>query len=170
MTDVLLALITFGTSSQNTFTFTPESGVKIVSGLLGADTFFFDNSGTASTWNVKLNAIIDFGTGGRNTAANSGDVLQFSHADLAALTGYANASLAYTIPTGSGSTTLTADSNIAQGAGVITATGTDTQFIYNSTTGAVYYDADGSGSGAAVQVAIIATGLTLTATDFLIVA
>ena len=161
-------------------TFNGGLGDDYLSGGAGNDTFFFDNSGTASTWNVGHDTVLDFGTGARNTAGNSttgtatsinGDVLQFSHADLAALTGYASASLAYTIPTGSGSTTLTADSNIAQGAGIVAATGTSTQFIYNSTTGEVYYDADGSGSGAsAVKVAIIATGLTLTATDFLIVA
>jgi len=44
--------------------------------------------------------------------------------------------------------------------------------IYNSTTGALYYDADGNGSGAAVQIAILGTSSypTLTNADFAVIA
>lgn len=44
--------------------------------------------------------------------------------------------------------------------------------VYNAQTGALYYDADGSGRGAAVQIALVGnqTHPTLTATDFVIVA
>lgn len=38
--------------------------------------------------------------------------------------------------------------------------------IYNSGTGAVLYDADGSGSGAAVQFAVVSIGLAMTNADF----
>jgi hypothetical protein len=43
--------------------------------------------------------------------------------------------------------------------------------VYNTTSGALYYDADGSGSGAAVQIALIGTTVhpTLTNGDFFIV-
>jgi len=37
--------------------------------------------------------------------------------------------------------------------------------IYNTTTGALYYDADGSGSGAAQQITVLAGHPALAATD-----
>ena len=40
--------------------------------------------------------------------------------------------------------------------------------IYNTTTGALYYDADGSGSGAAVQIGVLDGHPTLAYTDVLI--
>lgn len=41
--------------------------------------------------------------------------------------------------------------------------------IYDSKSGVLSYDADGSGSGAAVQIATLSSGLNLTAYDFLII-
>jgi Ca2+-binding RTX toxin-like protein len=40
--------------------------------------------------------------------------------------------------------------------------------LYNTATGALSYDADGSGAGAAVQIAILGTGLAMTNADFMV--
>jgi Ca2+-binding RTX toxin-like protein len=45
----------------------------------------------------------------------------------------------------------------------------DDRIIYNADTGALSYDADGSGSGAAVQFATLAAHLNLTHQDFSII-
>jgi Ca2+-binding RTX toxin-like protein len=41
--------------------------------------------------------------------------------------------------------------------------------IYNATTGAVTYDADGSGAGAGVQIALLGMNLALTHADFVVI-
>jgi serralysin len=45
----------------------------------------------------------------------------------------------------------------------------DDRIIYNSTTGALYYDADGTGSGAQVQFAALGPGLALTNNEFVVI-
>ena len=49
------------------------------------------------------------------------------------------------------------------------ATDADDRLIYNASTGALFYDADGNGSTSQVKVAMLSVGLTLTATNFEII-
>ncbi|MFS2108784.1 calcium-binding protein [Sphingomonas sp. Sphisp140] len=49
------------------------------------------------------------------------------------------------------------------------ATDADDRILYDAATGALYYDADGNGSGAAVQFATLTPGLHLAHTDFFVV-
>ena len=60
---------------------------------------------------------------------------------------------------------------LAPGAFVIgTAAGdADDRIIYNSTTGQLYFDADGSGAGAAVLFAILQGAPAITASDFTVI-
>ena len=43
------------------------------------------------------------------------------------------------------------------------------RIIYNPATGAVFYDSDGTGAAAAVQIATIGTNLSVTNADFFVV-
>ena len=49
------------------------------------------------------------------------------------------------------------------------ATDADQRIIYDDTTGATYYDADGNGGDAQVQFATLSTGLAMSNTDFFVV-
>jgi Ca2+-binding RTX toxin-like protein len=51
--------------------------------------------------------------------------------------------------------------------GAPVATSTNSTFLYNVNNGIVSYDADGTGAGAAVQIAQLNAGLNLAATDFI---
>jgi Ca2+-binding RTX toxin-like protein len=56
------------------------------------------------------------------------------------------------------------------GPGVITAHDTDDRIVYDTTTGTLYYDADGAGGTAAVAFAVLSNLAVITAADFMIVA
>lgn len=68
-------------------------------------------------------------------------------------------------------TALTATGTLAVGQFRIGATALDANdfVIYNNTTGALLYDADGNGAGAAVQVAAIGAGLSMTNADIVVI-
>jgi len=45
----------------------------------------------------------------------------------------------------------------------------DDRIVYDSVTGALWFDADGNGAGAAVQFATLVDGLALTSADFVVI-
>jgi Ca2+-binding RTX toxin-like protein len=57
---------------------------------------------------------------------------------------------------------------LRSGAGISAAADSDDYLIYNTSTGALYYDADGNGGGAAVQFAVLTGNPLLTAGDFVV--
>jgi VCBS repeat-containing protein len=118
-------------------------GIDRLTGGAGADTFAFSTVANAVT---NLDTITDF--------VHGVDRISFSKA---VFTGFA--------ATGA----MTAGA-FWGGAGVTKAHDADDRVIYNTTTGALYYDADGTGSTKAVQVAVLTGTPVLDHTDFLIVA
>lgn len=62
-----------------------------------------------------------------------------------------------------------AAASLRMGAGATKALDADDYLIYNSTTGNLYYDADGSGANPAVTIAMIGLGLALTNNDFVVI-
>ena len=110
----------------------------------GSDCFVFNTDPNASS---NKDTITDFQSGT--------DTLQFSKAIFTGL--------------GAIEGELSAD-QFWSGAGVVKAHDSSDRIIYNTSTGALYYDADGTGSIAAVQVAIIGTSHpVLLASDFHII-
>ena len=122
------------------------NGNDILYGGAGSDRFVFNVTPSASG---NLDTIADFQSGA--------DKIQLSRAVFTAL--------------GASATNLTA-SQFWSGAGVVKGHDADDRVVYNTTTGALYYDADGSGAGGAVQIALIGTTThaNLLFSDFQIIA
>ena len=125
-------------------------GHDTLTGGTGNDFFVFNTKPSAS----NVDVITDFVSGK--------DHLQLSKAIFAGLTTAAGAGNGAVLKASEFVSSPTATHGI-------TAT---SHLIYNSTSGALYYDADGSGKGAAVEVAILGTTghPALTAADILIIA
>jgi Ca2+-binding RTX toxin-like protein len=114
-------------------------GKDTLTGGAGLDTFRFETAPNALT---NLDTITDFSL--------ADDTIELENGIFKAL-----------IATGA----LNAES-FKSGAGVITAADANDYLIYNTTTGALYYDANGSKTGAAIQIATLTTKPLLTASDF----
>ena len=117
-----------------------------LTGNAGSDLFVFNSAPNAST---NKDTLIDFLSGT--------DKLQFSKAVFAGLGSQAGGLSA-------GQFWASANATGAHDA--------DDRLVYNTTSGALYYDADGNGGSAAVQIALIGTTThpTLTYTDIQIIA
>jgi Ca2+-binding RTX toxin-like protein len=122
------------------------AGNDVLVGGEGNDNFLFND--TLGTTNVDT--LMDFGGAGATVL----DVIQLEN------TGIFSALAA----TGA----LSVDNFVSNATG--TAMDGDDFIVYNTTTGALFYDADGNGGGAAVQFAVIASDVDgLTAADFVVV-
>ena len=121
-------------------------------GGTGADRFVFNTTPNATTNNDR---ITDFSVAQNDRIALSTSV-------------YAGG------PAVAGAATVTLAANqFRSGAGVTTANAATQRVIYNTSTGALFYDSDGSGAAAAVQFATItnfATAGTLNQNNFLFIA
>ncbi|MEQ1589018.1 MAG: calcium-binding protein [Gallionella sp.] len=70
---------------------------------------------------------------------------------------------------GAGATGVLSSTAFASGAGMTAAATVDQHIIYNSTSGGLYYDADGAGGVASVQFATLVGVPAVTAADFMLV-
>jgi Ca2+-binding RTX toxin-like protein len=116
------------------------TGNDILTGGTGLDIFRFDTALNATT---NLERITDFSV--------ADDTIQLENAIFTKLTGVG---------------TLSAANFRASTAG--TAADANDFMLYDTDSGALFYDADGTGVGGAVQLVIIGTGLALTAADFVV--
>ena len=122
------------------------NGNDLLTGGSGDDWFIFDTAPNATT---NTDTITDF------TSAD-GDKLVFSKAIFTGLSGAALGDLS--------------SNAFWSGAGIKTAHDADDRFIYDTTTGSLYYDADGNASGsAAVLVATLGAATPLAFTDLQII-
>jgi serralysin len=116
-------------------------GNDTLSGGIGNDVFVF-NSATTN----NLDTILDFVTGT--------DKIQLSKSIFSNL----------------GATGNLTENAFWSDAGAVKGNDANDRVVHNTTTGALYYDADGSGSGAAVQIALLGTSTTVSFSDFAVIA
>jgi len=115
-------------------------------GGTGGDTFVFDAVLNATT---NLDRISDF-NGTPAPVTGEQDHIWLDDAVFTAFTGLSSV----------------AASALRSGAGMTTAVSVDHRLIYNTTTGALYYDPDGVGGTAATQFALLTNRAVLDNTDF----
>lgn len=119
-------------------------GNDTLTGGAGADTFFFETAANAAT---NVDDITDFTSGS--------DILQFSKAKFAALTTLGQFGAA--------------DARFAANTTGVAGDATD-RLIYNTNTGELFYDKDGTGAAASVLVGVVDGAPSLAATDIWVVA
>jgi Ca2+-binding RTX toxin-like protein len=150
-----------GTGNDLNNTITGNTGINILNGGAGNDTL---NGGLG---NDNLTGGLGSDTFVFNTALNA-----TANRDIITdfLSGTDKIELENSIMTGLGSSTgqLTID-QFRSGAGVTTAGDASDRIIYNNTTGGLFYDADGLGGTAAIQIALIGVNTVLTSQDIFIV-
>jgi Ca2+-binding RTX toxin-like protein len=123
-------------------TLTGGAGNDTLTGDAGTDTFVFNTALSATT--------------------NVDHLTDFSHADD-------TINLSKAVFTTLGTPGLFLDPGaFRSGAGIATAADPDDRFIYNTSTGDLYYDANGTGAGAPVKIGVLDGQPTLDATDLFV--
>ncbi|HEY8117621.1 MAG TPA: hypothetical protein VIE91_00130 [Methylophilaceae bacterium] len=133
------------TGSAGSDTLAGGSGNDLLTGGADNDVFVFDTA----LGSTNIDTISDF------NSSSEHDILSLSHSI------FSNLAIGDLTTTGNAFDT-------GSGAGAV-ATTTDPTIIYDTTSGALYYDADGTGSAAAVQFATLTGAPALTAIDIHIV-
>lgn len=130
------------------------------------------NSAANQLKGMAGNDILDGGTGNNVLTGGTGnDFFRFS------TTGHVDTITDYNPPNDTFQldnavfTALTATGTLAAGRFRIGAQALDANdnVLYNKTAGTLWYDADGNGAGAAVQIAVIGSGLNLTNADIVVI-
>ena len=147
--------VTTATGNSQAQTLIGNDAANVLSGLGGVDVL--DGRGGADT----LSGGTGVDTFAFTTTLGSGNIDTISDFSVVEDT----IQLAKTIFTGLSGSQLAASAFFI-GAGASTV---DHRIIYNSASGALLFDTDGSGASAAVQFATLAPSLALTAADFLLV-
>jgi Ca2+-binding RTX toxin-like protein len=138
-----------GTAAANSFsarggndTLVGAGGVDTLWGGTGADTFVFREAGTANG-----DSIGDWASGS--------DKLHLDDSAFAAI--------------GAAGNFAAGDGRFWAAAGATAGHDANDRVVYNTSTGSLYYDADGSGSGAAQLIATVQSGATVAATDIVVI-
>jgi Ca2+-binding RTX toxin-like protein len=150
------ALNATGNTLNNTLVGT--DGANVINGSTGLDTLIGGLGNDTFVFNTALNALTnkDTITDFSASAVGNNDVIHLENAIFTKLVGVGTLSVV----------------QFHKGAGVTTSHDLDDRIIYNSTTGALYYDADGNKAGgvAAIQFATLTTHpSTVTNADFFII-
>jgi VCBS repeat-containing protein len=127
--------------NENGDTLTGGAGADLLTGGNGNDFFRF------SLTTEGIDTITDFS----NSGGGNDDAFQLAAAGFGAIGAALDAA------------------EFLSAAGATAATTAAHRIIYNTTTGDLYYDADGTGGTAAVQIAVLGGAPTLTIADFVIV-
>ncbi len=118
------------------------SGNDTLTGGVGRDDFVFNTAPNATT---NLDRITDF--------VVADDTILLENSIFTALT----------------TTGTLAAGMFRSGAGVTSAADANDYLIYNSTSGALFYDADANGASAAVEIAVLGVGLALSNANFVVI-
>ena len=164
---------TSGTAGNDTYDFSARTGVQTVAGNGGNDVITGGSAGDTINGGADNDTIN--GGGGKDTltGGTGQDTFVFTSADADKVVDFsvADDTIALSKATFSAVTEQNNVDHILTASQFVigtAATTADQHVIYNAATGALYYDADGNGAGAMVQIALLTKNLTLTHDDFVV--